>query len=71
MKLVLMPGTTCVDMSMASELGCRPVSHCSLSRGKRINVIAGLSSTGIVAIDVVTSTVSGQEFFDFLRGSLK
>ena len=53
--------------------GCKPVSHRSLSRGQRINAYSGiysLSSTGIMAVDIVTSTVKGEEFFDFLWGSL-
>ena len=53
-----MPGTTCIDMGMPSE-----VVDLLTFKGKRINIIAGLSSADIVAIDIVTSTVSGQEFF--------
>lgn len=50
--------------------GITPVSHRLLARGQRVNAIAGLSSSGIVAFEVVKETVSGQTFFDFLRGQL-
>ena len=41
-----------------------------LVRGKRVNAIAAMSSTGIVALELKTDTVNGDIFFDFLRGSL-
>ena len=50
--------------------GITPVSHRLLARGQWVNAIAGLSSSGIVAFEVVKETVSGQTFFDFLRGQL-
>ena len=50
--------------------GMTPVTHRFLSRGKRTNVIAALSSTGIIAIEMSTTTVNGDRFFDFVRGSL-
>ena len=50
--------------------GVTPTSHRLLARGKRVNAVAALSSTGVVALDIVTGTVSGHEFFDFLRGTL-
>ena len=50
--------------------GMTPTSHRILARGKRVNAIAALSSTGVVVVDMVSGTVSGSEFFDFLRGTL-
>ena len=50
--------------------GMTPTSHRLLARGKRVNAIAALSSSGVVAVDIITETVSGKEFFDFLRGTL-
>lgn len=41
-----------------------------LVRGKRVNAIAAMSSTGIVALELKTDTVNGDIFFYFLRGSL-
>ena len=42
-----------------------------LSRGKKVNVIAAMFSTGIVALDLITAdTVNGDKFFEFLRASL-
>ena len=50
--------------------GMTPECHRLLVRGTRINAIAAMSSDGMVALDVTTSTVSGETFFDFLRGTL-
>lgn len=50
--------------------GMRPVSHRIISRGQRFNVIAAISSTGMMADDMTTNTVTGDAFFDFLRGTL-
>ena len=50
--------------------GMTPTSHRLLARGKRVNAIAALSSSGLLAVDLVIGTVSGLEFFDFLQGTL-
>jgi transposase len=50
--------------------GMTPASHRLLVRGKRVNAIAALTSSGLLAVDLVIGTVSGLEFFDFLRGTL-
>ena len=50
--------------------GTTPVSHRLLARGQRVNAIAALSAEGIVAVDLVSGSVNGEKFFDFLRGSL-
>ena len=50
--------------------GTRAVSHRILSRGKRINVMAAMSTSGIIATNMTSSTVSGDTFFDFLSGTL-
>ncbi len=41
--------------------------HKLLARGERINGIAALSSTGMVALELTNGTVNGEKFFDFLR----
>jgi len=41
-----------------------------LTRGKKVNAIAALFSNGIVALDLITDTVNGDKFFEFLRASL-
>ena len=50
--------------------GLTPVCHRILSRGKRINVVAAISSSGVVATETTTQSVNGDYFFDFLRGTL-
>ena len=50
--------------------GMTPTAHRLLARGQRVNAIAALASSGVVAVDLVLETVSGSDFFDFLRGSL-
>ena len=43
--------------------GMTPSSHRILARGQQVNAIAALPSSGIVAVDTITGTVSGWEFF--------
>lgn len=50
--------------------GLRPVTHRFLSRGQTIDVIAALSTTGILAHTMTSSTVTGEAFHDFVRGTL-
>ena len=50
--------------------GMRAEYHRVLTRGKRVNTIAAMSSTGIVAVDLTTNNVNGDIFFDFLRASV-
>ena len=50
--------------------GMTSTVHRFLTKGKRINAIAALSFDGIIALDLVDGTVSGQVFFDFVRGKL-
>ena len=45
--------------------GMTPTSHRLFARGQRVNAIAALASSGILALDLVTGTVS-----DFLRMTL-
>lgn len=47
--------------------GVTPTYHRFLCREQRINTIAAMSTSGILAIELTTSTVT---FFDFVRGSL-
>ena len=50
--------------------GMTPTSHRLFARGQRVNAIAALASSGILALDLVTGTVSGSDFFDFLLMTL-
>ena len=50
--------------------GITPVTHRVLVRGKRVNSIAALTSTGILAVETKLGTVDGHTFFDFVRGTL-
>jgi len=47
-----------------------PECHRILCRGERLNAITALSSAGIVAVEFTKQTVTGEAFFDFLRGIL-
>ena len=50
--------------------GMTPTCTRHLVRGKRTNAIVGLTSNGIIASEIFTTTVDGDAFFDYLRGSL-
>jgi hypothetical protein len=50
--------------------GDTPTTHHFLSRGKRINAVAAISSEGVVAVDLKEHTITGDHFYDFVRGSL-
>ena len=50
--------------------GLTPVSHRLHTRGQRINAIAAISSTGLVASELTTNTVDREIFYDFIRGTL-
>ena len=50
--------------------GMRPVTHRFLSRGTRVNAIAALSQEGIIALELVSGSVNGVKFFDFVRSTL-
>ena len=50
--------------------GTRAVYQRHLSRGLRVNALAAMSSTGIMATQLTTGSVNGEFFFDFLRGTL-
>lgn len=50
--------------------GQRAVCRKLLVRGRRISAIAALSHEGIVALELTNNTVDGDNFFDFVRGSL-
>jgi len=41
-----------------------------LHRGTRISAIAAMCTTGILAVDLISGTVNGEKFFDYVRGSL-
>jgi hypothetical protein len=51
--------------------GTTPVSCRFFSRGRRTNIIAAMSVTrGIIATDMHSSTINGNKFYDFVRGTL-
>ena len=50
--------------------GMTPTCTRQLVRGKRTNAIVGMSSSGIIASQIISTTVDGDAFFDFLRGNL-
>ena len=51
--------------------GMRVATCRLLSRGQRVNVIAAMAlNHGIIATGMTTSTVNGDTFFDFVRGTL-
>ena len=50
--------------------GMTPTTHRLLHRGTRINAIAGITTSGLVALDLVTTSVTGEVFLDFAMGSL-
>ena len=41
-----------------------------LSRGDRINAIAAITSSGLLTVELTKATVNGDNFFDFIRGTL-
>ncbi|XP_065908769.1 uncharacterized protein [Dysidea avara] len=47
-----------------------PHSTITLTRGTRISTIAAISCSGLICYDKFTGNVSGDEFYDFVRGSL-
>ena len=47
-----------------------PASHRFVYRGCRTNAIAAMTNSGIIALELTTSLVNGEMFFDFVRGSL-
>ena len=50
--------------------GTTPVYHSFLSRGDRINAIAAITSSGLLTVELTKATVNGDNFFDFIRGTL-
>ena len=50
--------------------GQRPVVHHFHSRGRRVNAIAAISSSGLVTVELTQSTVDKEVFFNFVRSSL-
>ena len=50
--------------------GLTPVTHRLHTRGKRVNAMAAISSTGLLASELTTSTVGRDNFYDFIRGTL-
>ena len=46
------------------------IDHRWLHRGTRISAIAAISSSGMIAVELMTGSVNGDKFFDYVRGSL-
>ncbi len=46
------------------------VCHRILHRGQRVSAIAAMDCSGILAVDLKKGSVGGDEFYDFVRGSL-
>ena len=50
--------------------GETPTCHHILVRGQRISAIVAIASDGVVSVQLTTSTVDSDLFFDYIRGSL-
>ena len=50
--------------------GEAPVYHRWLAQGKRVSAIAAISCDGLLECELVTGTVNGDVFLQFVRGSL-
>lgn len=50
--------------------GPTPVFHRLHGRGQRVNAMAAISTIGLVASELTTSTVDREVFYDFIRGIL-
>ena len=50
--------------------GMRPVTHRFVKRGTRVNAIAGLSQDGTIALELISGSVNGVKFLEFVRGTL-
>lgn len=46
------------------------VDHRWFHRGKRISAIAAMSNSGILGVELMSGSVNGDRFFDYVRGSL-
>lgn len=50
--------------------GMTPEYTRPFGRGRRFNAMAGISTVGVVAVEMTASSVNTDIFFDFVRGSL-
>ena len=50
--------------------GVTPMCKCLLARGQRINAIAAIGAEGVLATELMTGTVNGDRFIDFLRATV-
>ncbi len=50
--------------------GITPTYHRLLNRGTRINAIAAIATSGLVAVEMTMSSVNRDVFYDFVRGTL-
>lgn len=49
--------------------GESPVDHKWVHRGTRISAIAAMSPYGMIAVELMTGSVNGDKFFDYVRGT--
>ena len=70
MKRVQMPEIISESMHGYAIRGLAPQNKRLLSRGQRVNAIAGMSTDGVVAVEVTKSNVDAEVFFDYARRSL-
>jgi transposase len=50
--------------------GEEPVYHCFQIRGRRVSVLAAITSDGLMDFEMIYGTSNADKFFDFVRGSL-
>ena len=60
----------CISRYGYAVQGQTPQSALRLTRGQRTSVIAAISCIGLIGYDEFTGNVRGDEFFDFVRGTL-
>ena len=70
MKLDVAAKITLANLAMLAMKGESAVDHRWLHRGTRISAIAAMTTTGILAVDLMKGSVNGDRFFDYVRGSL-
>ena len=46
------------------------MDHRWLHRGTRVSAIAAMSTSGIMAVELMSGSVNSKKFFDYVRGSL-
>jgi hypothetical protein len=70
MRQVLIAEAVYKSMHGYALRGITPTTHRLLHRGTRVNAIAGIATSGLVALDLATASVTSEVFMDFAMGSL-